>query len=1108
MPNKSKTKSFITAALLLSATTAFAADYAPSSILASGQWVKVHVDSTSVYRIDYPTLQSWGFSEPEKVRVFGYGSVEQAHTLDTAPDDLPAVAVWHSGDALYFYGEGDSRISPSTTSALSAYRNYYSRGSNYFLTATLPGLTITDTLAESPTSPTNTHIAIDCRYPEELNYHSAGVFFFSKDISGRPEGLSYTFSAPDFADNGYLAYRYAYLHSESSAQNINVEFSGAVTPASFSPATHKNNTIDNRLYSLATLKKIPVLSASETPFTVKFTIPADMHFDRLAFSEIYWMYSRRNNFRGPVMTMHFLPSATSSLNVCIGELTDRVEVWDVSSQRSVSRLPHQQSANGESFVTLPSHQTALRQLCLFTPGSDIPQPTFAGSVTCRDLHSLPATDYLIVTTESLLPEAERLAAAHREKQGLDVTVVSQNDIFNEFSSGSSHPNALRKFVRMLYQRPEKPLRYLLLLGAATYDPRHNLSDDGIEYLAGYEVERADQAASSATDYATDLYFGFMTERITDNLSATYTEIPISIGRAPVLTKDEARIFVDKSIAYLNDPSMAGRPDLAVLAACEGDKDAHLKGSEKVRTDILKLRPGTTCARIYNALYPFDKKVEKQPTFSPLASQLARGPFLLNYTGHSGSFEIGSVLSASGIKRLTFSSMPITFFASCETMPINATYRGIGTELFLHPKGPIAVIGSGRDVYLTNNHTLNEEFTRQLLRPNGPERIGDVWRTAINVTGKYGSVQRINNFCYNFIADPALPVRRPDRIAVIDHDSDDPNTAQAAPSLSAIQLKGRITLADGSTDSGFDGSLLLSLYDAPRIARRYVHSAGDSDTIMELDESLLLEVPVEVKGGIWSATVTPPLSSQNGRNRITMHAYSTSGNIAFGMDSTLTVQPPLATLPTDTTAPQIECYLNSPDMPDGAETGPSVTLHANISDDESGLANGTANIGDMPTAVIDSSSRLENFGSALRFGQDGKAEIIYPIENLSDGRHTITVSARDVAGNTARKTLTFTVVSNPFSTTLTADSTIVRESVEFSLAKQPSADLTCRLIVRNLNGSTVFSQENASFPFCFDFRDDKGSPLPDGLYRASVIISDGIRYGYSPETEVTLIRPKY
>ena len=99
--------------LLLSAGTGQAADYVPSSVLASGQWVKVHIDSTSVYRIDYHTLREWGFTEPEKVRVFGYGSVEQAHLLDTAPDDLPPVAVHHSGDALYFYGEGDDRTTPS-----------------------------------------------------------------------------------------------------------------------------------------------------------------------------------------------------------------------------------------------------------------------------------------------------------------------------------------------------------------------------------------------------------------------------------------------------------------------------------------------------------------------------------------------------------------------------------------------------------------------------------------------------------------------------------------------------------------------------------------------------------------------------------------------------------------------------------------------------------------------------------------------------------------------------------------------------------------------------------------------------------------------------------
>lgn len=1094
--------------LLLSAGTGQAADYVPSSVLASGQWVKVHVDSTSVYRIDYHTLREWGFTEPEKVRVFGYGSVEQAHLLDTAPDDLPPVAVHHSGDALYFYGEGDDRTTPSTTSALTSYRNFYSRGSNYFLTASLPGAVIADAPETEQGTPTSTHISIDRRLPEDLNIHSASVFFFSHDLASRPEGLSYTFRAPDFVENGYLAYRYAYLHGEDDAQHVSVEFSGDVTPASFTPTTHRRNVVDNRLYSLASLKKIPVLSASEAPFSVRFSIPSECHFDRLALSEIYWMYSRQNLFRGPVMDLHFLPSSTSKLTVSLSGLPQNVEIWNVGDPRSVSRLTPKVSESGNATVTLLPGQTSVRRLCIFTPGPEIPQPEFAGEVSCRNLHAFPSADYLIVTTEAFLPEAERLAATHREKQGLEVAVVTQNEVFNEFSSGSPHPNALRKFVRMLYERPDRPLRYLLLLGCPTFDPRHNISDDGIEYLVGYEVERTDQAASQATDHATDLYFGMMTDRIPENLGASYNEVSVSIGRAPVLTQEEARIFVDKCVAYLNDPHVAGRPDLAVLVACEGDNDAHLNGSEKLRSDILRLAPFTTCARIYNALYPFDKKVDNRPTFAPLTAQVARGPFLLNYSGHSGHFEIGSVLTVSHISRMTFTSMPILYLSSCETTPIDASFRGVGTEFLLHPTGPVAVIGAGRSVYLSNNHALNEEFTRQLVSPAGPARLGDVWRTAVNNTANYGSVQRINNYCYNLLADPALPVRRPDRKIVAEMEAEDDGSPMAAPSLSPLTLNGRITLDDGSTDTDFDGSLLLSLYDAPRITQRYVHSKGDSDTIMQLDESLLLQTSVEVRKGKWNATVTPPLSSREGRNRLTMLAYSDNGHIACGMDSTLTVSSPLSESLSDTTAPLIDCYLNSPEVPDGAEIGPEPILYATIRDDESGIANGSANIGDLPYAVLDSSTRLPDLGAALSFNPDGSAQLRYPLGKLGEGRHTLTLSARDVAGNTARKTVTFTVVSNPLTALLSCDSTFVRDLVEFRLTSPTTSELNTRLLIRDSNGETVFSQADTVFPFAYDFRDSNGNPLPDGTYRASVLLTDGMRNGSSQEIEVTLLRPRY
>lgn len=43
------------------------------SVLASGRWVKVRVPETGVYRLTDAELRKMGFSQPDRVRVFGYG---------------------------------------------------------------------------------------------------------------------------------------------------------------------------------------------------------------------------------------------------------------------------------------------------------------------------------------------------------------------------------------------------------------------------------------------------------------------------------------------------------------------------------------------------------------------------------------------------------------------------------------------------------------------------------------------------------------------------------------------------------------------------------------------------------------------------------------------------------------------------------------------------------------------------------------------------------------------------------------------------------------------------------------------------------------------------
>ena len=59
----------------------FAGAYTPSyytsnSKLNSGNWVKVKVTEIGMQEITYDQLREWGFSDPSKVCVYGYGGTQ------------------------------------------------------------------------------------------------------------------------------------------------------------------------------------------------------------------------------------------------------------------------------------------------------------------------------------------------------------------------------------------------------------------------------------------------------------------------------------------------------------------------------------------------------------------------------------------------------------------------------------------------------------------------------------------------------------------------------------------------------------------------------------------------------------------------------------------------------------------------------------------------------------------------------------------------------------------------------------------------------------------------------------------------------------------------
>jgi hypothetical protein len=123
--------------------------FAQSSVLSTGNWVKLSIAKEGVYKITYQNLKDYGF-EPDKInpnfiKLHGYGGgmLPQANST-TRPYDLPEVAIWVNGEAdgkfdsqdvIYFFAkDADKWTLNSATNLYECEKNLYDESNYYFLT--------------------------------------------------------------------------------------------------------------------------------------------------------------------------------------------------------------------------------------------------------------------------------------------------------------------------------------------------------------------------------------------------------------------------------------------------------------------------------------------------------------------------------------------------------------------------------------------------------------------------------------------------------------------------------------------------------------------------------------------------------------------------------------------------------------------------------------------------------------------------------------------------------------------------------------------------------------------------------------------------------------
>lgn len=1130
-------------AIIATGLTSFAfspSQYSSESVLKSGHWVKVKVSQNAIHQITYDQLREMGFSDPSKVTVYGYGgAVLTDNTFKTPivnpkeanqhPEDLPQIYAYRGYDRLLFYGESGVRPGVGTNSTRKEQGdtriNRYSPHGYYFLTdcqsiKSIPGVSFNS----SNTRAVNTHTSVNYKAFNDENPTDGGVFFFSRNLITNPDlTVDFEIADQDPSTAAYFCY-YAVATSYSAMPTLTVTLPDGTdgTGKSYSEARADKLSSPNSQYGKCNGYQYFTPRASNNPdhlnsFRITPKTPAPSY---AAIDWTYLSYTRKNGLNGNSQRHMVFPQLRADNLVIIPESSSSIEVWDVTIPFYVRRF-NVRRKNGETQFTpakayRDSANPSLHTVAFDYVNGDFPTPEFVGVVPNQNLHALTSPDLLIVTTQTCRDQALRLAAAHRESQGLDVAVVTQQEIFNEFSSGTPTPMAYRRFAKMLYDRDPAKFRYLLLFGEGCFDNVGYIYPSS-DRLITYQVDDYDLASNKTSNYVADAYFGMLDDYYKP-ADIAKTKMDIAVGRIPASNISDAKAAVDKIVAYLSYSPTRPYHNRALLMADDGDTHKHVAQSDATADTIRLAAPMVTTAKSYVSIYPLQYSLAI-PGSEVIKDALVQGQDYVCYTGHGGPSALTSdgLWTKYNVNATDYSNPPFWMLATCDAFAFDRLDNGISEAMIYKANGgAIGVVGASRTVYADSNQTLSTSIANAYFSAKPGDTIGDVYRKGRNASlAKSDAATMVNTLCYNLGGDPAIPVRVNDldvTATTVNGVSTSSDTKLGMKPLSQNTVTGLIT-SDGQTVSSFNGSVVISVYEAPLPLSGVTYSItlpGDTapQTIhVTLDESLLTEISVPVVNGKFSANVVIPAPVRPDKtNRMSFFAVNADKTLsASGCFNNLTVSPLIAGQTIDDTTPPVisEMYLDTPAFADGDEVGSSTTLYAVIDADETGIKNATNTVG--AAALIIDGQKTYPLNSALSPQPDGSYSIIFPLSGLTDGRHTLQLSVNDNAGNHSTRSLAFTVMTRDVNAELIVDGKAARESVDIDIRHDFTSTPSSRLIIEDDRGNIIVNRENCPMPYTWDLRDRDGAKVADGTYRAYAIMQSGRQYSNTPKAEIVVIK---
>ena len=1074
------------------------------SILSDGEWFKIGVVESGVYKLDKNFFDINNISlegiSPDKIKIYGSGyngSLPQLNSQSEiiGPQQIQSLfsgnqdSKFSDNEFLYFYLQSSDKIYfDSLENNLKVEKNIYTDTAYYFIHIGGEARTLVH-VENNPNAYNREDVSAFHTFNYENDMYS--IIQSGREWYGEIFSPGESFSIP--FDN--------FISNTDLKLEINL-ISRSTVPSSFDFYLNNNlvsdvdmDLVKDNLYGNKVLKKRKIIKS-------KFELSSSNSLE-LKYNGVNSAISYLDNinitgrvelrYNGSQFHFYILPEYENIItkykiksSKIFGEDLDGIlnlRTWDISYLYNVKSMDVNRDGDDYFFI---NDDSIFSRKILFDI-DNLSYPFYEKKIQNSDILDHQNPNLLIITHEIFYDDARRIKQL-RESEGLKVKLVDVDNIYNQFSSGNKDVTSIRNYIKYIYNFSDENLKYVLLFGDCSYDYKDRIPNN-TNYIPIYQSYNS---SNNIFSYSSDDYYGFLDggegEWI-ENLSGDH-ELNVGVGRIPSKNLNESKSYVDKLYTYSSKNKIIGDWKKNIyLVADDGDNNVHQNDAENHFDLLDNESKDYNIKKIY--LDSYDQKLTNgvktsEQAKNKLDKAVENGSLIINYIGHGNEFlwTEEKILDENSIYNWdNRTKLPLFLTATCEFGKFDDPLITSGGELLLNKEngGAIALFTTTRPVFSQTNYRLNSQFYKNVFKKvdNQFYRLGDIFKETKN-----GSLSGSINRNFALLGDPSLQLSYPKFNIKI-------NGIDTLMAGGKVYLSGEIVDDNNVKREDFNGELFTEIYD--KISSKL--TLGDESTPYQYREwdDLIFKGISSINDGSFTIEFVVPSSIEYhyGIGKISLFAADTISYLEAIDNQTVIIGGTSNEFDNDVLGPEIEIFLDDYDFVSGSTVSKSPLLIVDLFD-KSGLNITETKTFHMMSAIIDDTTEvyLNDYFSPSKDDYT-RGLIRYPLNNLSGGKHKVEIKVSDNYNNMSTSSVVFIVGSeNKLNiTNLVNYPNPFNQITNFKFTNgEIDQPLEIKLEVYDLRGNIVFSL-NKIYEFSPELIDDiqwngkdlNNYPLPQGIY---------------------------